>query len=82
VIERLMCDGAADTAALGAAFGRPADWCADELARLAEQAQDGLVRLDGGRIELTPAGRGLSRVVASVFDRYLAASEARHSLAV
>lgn len=82
VIERLMCDGAADTAALGAAFGRPADWCADELARLSEHAADGLVRLDGGRVELTAAGRGLSRVVAATFDRYLAASETRHSLAV
>jgi oxygen-independent coproporphyrinogen-3 oxidase len=82
VIERLMCDAAADTAALGAAVGRPPDWCADELARLAELADDGLVRLRGGRVELTAAGRGLSRVVAAVFDRYLAGSEVRHSLAV
>jgi oxygen-independent coproporphyrinogen-3 oxidase len=82
VIERLMCDGAADTAALGARFGRTPGWCADELARLAEHAADGLVRLEAGRVELTPTGRTLSRVVAAVFDRHLAASEARHSVAL
>jgi oxygen-independent coproporphyrinogen-3 oxidase len=82
VIERLLCDGAADTAALGARVGLGPGWCDAELARLAELAADGLVALDGGRVTLTAAGRPLARVVASVFDRYLAASTARHSVAV
>jgi hypothetical protein len=33
-------------------------------------------------VTLTDAGRTLSRVVAAVFDRYLAAGRARHSVAV
>ena len=67
---------------LGAAFGRGPRWCDAELARLAELAADGLLTLDNGRVTLTAAGRPLARVVASVFDRYLAASTARHSVAV
>ena len=41
-----------------------------------------LVIRDGDRIVLTSAGLALSRVVASVFDAWLARSEARHSVAV
>jgi oxygen-independent coproporphyrinogen-3 oxidase len=82
VIERLLCDGTVDTAALGAGFALGPGWCDDELARLAEFAADGLVSIDDGRVVLTAAGRPLARVVASVFDRYLAASTARHSVAV
>jgi oxygen-independent coproporphyrinogen-3 oxidase len=82
VIERLLCDGTADTGALGARFGLRPGWCDAEFLRLAELAADGLVTLDNGRVTLTAAGRPLARVVASVFDRYLAASTARHSVAV
>jgi oxygen-independent coproporphyrinogen-3 oxidase len=82
VFERLLCDGTADTAALGSGFGLGPGWCDDELARLAKLAADGLVTIDDGRVTLTAAGRPLARVVASVFDRYLAASTARHSVAV
>lgn len=82
VIERLMCDGMVDTAAIAAACGKPADWCRDEMARLADFARDGLVMLEGSRVVLTESGRALSRVVASVFDAYLTRSEARHSVAV
>jgi oxygen-independent coproporphyrinogen-3 oxidase len=82
VIERLLCDGSADTAALAAGLGLRPGWCDDELTRLAELAADGLVTVDDGRITLTAAGRPLARVIASVFDRYLAASTARHSVAV
>ncbi len=82
VIEAIMCAGEVDTAALGAAFGRGAEWCRDEMDRMAEFEADGLVIRDGGRIALTPRGRTLCRVVASVFDTWLAASQARHSVAV
>jgi len=78
VIERIMCDGAVDTAALGA----PPGWCAPELAALDEMAADGLLTRDSGTITLTADGRALSRVVAAVFDTYLAAGRARHSVAV
>lgn len=82
VIEALMCAGRADTAALGSLFRRSPDWCTDELVQLEQFVEDGLVELDAGRVALTAEGRGLSRVVASVFDRYLGTSAARHSLAV
>jgi oxygen-independent coproporphyrinogen-3 oxidase len=82
VIERIMCDGAVDPVAMGAEHGRAADWCADEMMALGEMETDGLVIRDGDRIVLTSAGLALSRVVASVFDAWLARSEARHSVAV
>jgi oxygen-independent coproporphyrinogen III oxidase len=78
VIERIMCDGAVDLDAMG---GRPGWWAAEREA-LDAMAADGLLSRDGGRLTLTPAGRGLCRVVAAVFDAYLARSEARHSVAV
>jgi oxygen-independent coproporphyrinogen-3 oxidase len=78
VIERIMCDGAVDLDAMG---GRPGWWDA-ERETLDAMAADGLLTRDGGCIRLTPAGRGLCRVVAAVFDTYLARSEARHSVAV
>ncbi|MCC6719089.1 MAG: oxygen-independent coproporphyrinogen III oxidase [Acetobacteraceae bacterium] len=74
IIERLMCAGQADIAALGP--------CADEGAILDTMAADGLLIRDGTSIILTPAGRKLARVVASVFDTYLATGRARHSVAV
>jgi oxygen-independent coproporphyrinogen-3 oxidase len=82
VIERIMCDGAVDLAKTGASFGRPPDWWANERAELQSFCDDGLLTILGGEIELTGAGENLSRVVASVFDSYLAQSKARHSVAV
>lgn len=82
VIERLMCDGAVDPVAIGADFGRGPDWCAAEMTEIDRMAAEGLLSRQGDRITLTPAGLKLSRVVASVFDDYLAASSARHSVAV
>jgi oxygen-independent coproporphyrinogen-3 oxidase len=37
-------------------------------------AQDGLLSIDGPRIEVLPAGRLLIRNICMVFDRYLADS--------
>ena len=82
VIERIMCDGAVDLAKTGASFGQPPDWCVNELAELQSFCDDGLLTILGAEIELTGAGENLSRVVASVFDSYLAQSQARHSVAV
>jgi oxygen-independent coproporphyrinogen-3 oxidase len=82
VIERLMCDGAVDTAAAARLHGAGPDWCAAERARLRAMERDGLVRVEGPRVTLTEAGRPLARVVASVFDAYLEGGAARHSVAV
>lgn len=83
VIEQVMCHGRVDTAALGTAHGCEPGWDADAWPALAELAADGVVQLEApGRVALTPAGRGLERVVAAAWDRYLGAGEARHSVAV
>lgn len=71
VIERIMCDMAADLADIADRYGdRGHDW-SPELAALRELEKDGLVELDGPSLHIQPDNRQLVRVVASVFDRYL-----------
>jgi hypothetical protein len=54
----------------------------DELARLADLEQDGVVRVDGAVISLEEAYWPLARTVASVFDAYLQPEEQRHAAAI
>lgn len=82
VIERVMCEGRADLAALAERHGAAADWWAEARPELEALAEDGLVTLAGGRIALTEAGRPLARVLAAAFDAYLPRTQARHSVAV
>ncbi|MDH3661572.1 MAG: oxygen-independent coproporphyrinogen III oxidase [Alphaproteobacteria bacterium] len=82
VIERLMCDLEVDLAKELLAFDRPEDHFATELERLDLLAADGLVAHDGQTVRVPEAARPLIRIVAAVFDQYLAASEARHAVAV
>ena len=87
VIERVMCDMAADLDAIAGACGDPAhDWT-PEIAALRRLEQDGLVDLNGATLRVRPEGRQLVRVVASVFDIYLDDSDRpgaqpRHAIAV
>jgi oxygen-independent coproporphyrinogen-3 oxidase len=70
-IMQLMCHGELDTARFGAEHRLDFDvYFAAERARLAELARDGLVRLEPQRIQVTPRGRYLLRVVAMSFDAY------------
>ena len=82
VIERLMCDLEVDLAACTRAFGGTAGYFAPEREALAALAAEGLIEIEGERIRLTAEGRPLMRLVAAVFDRYLAASPGRHAAAV
>jgi oxygen-independent coproporphyrinogen-3 oxidase len=82
VIEQIMCQGAVDLAGLTREFALPADWCRNEISRLNELAEDGLVMLDDGLLHLTDRGRPLARVVASAFDVYRQHGSSRHSVAV
>lgn len=85
VIERLMCDGAADLDAAGRLFGASPRWWSAEVAALERLARDGIVTLEGAGVRLTPAGRPLARIAAAVFDAYLhpqAGAPRRHSAAV
>jgi coproporphyrinogen III oxidase-like Fe-S oxidoreductase len=54
----------------------------DELVRLADLEQDGIVHLDGAVVSLEEAYWPLARTVASVFDAYLQPEEQRHAAAI
>lgn len=75
IIERLMCDLAVDLKAFPGAF-------AQERARLAALAADGVVTLDGDMLRVCDAARPLARGVAAIFDRHLAPDATRHAVAV
>lgn len=77
IIERLMCNLEIDLDAIkgGASF-------AAEITALQDLAKHGLVRIDGRHATVTEGGRPFVRIVAAVFDAYLAAGAKRHSLAV
>jgi len=82
LIHRLMCDLAVDHAEVAAAHGFSPDHFAREAASLPAFAADGLIRLEGTRLEITPLGQPLMRTVAAVFDAYLTESTTRHAKAV
>lgn len=77
-IERLMCDLEVDLDRLEGG----AHYFAGELATFRSLAEEGLVRLEGNRVVLTPEARPFVRIAASVFDAYLGSGEKRHSVAV
>ncbi len=77
-IERLMCDLEVDLDRLEGG----AHYFARELATFHSLAEEGIVRIEGSRIVITPQARPFTRIAAAVFDAYLGSSEKRHSLAV
>ncbi|MCB1774094.1 MAG: oxygen-independent coproporphyrinogen III oxidase [Gammaproteobacteria bacterium] len=80
VITQLICNFHLDMAAVGSEWGIDfGDYFADELARLAPMAADGLLRIEGNMIDVLPAGRLLIRNICMVFDRYLPAGGASGS---
>jgi oxygen-independent coproporphyrinogen III oxidase len=83
VMRQLYCCGRIDAPALEERFGIVfQDYFADELRRARELAEEGLLATQGAGIQCTtPLGRLLVRVVAAVFDRYLAVSAFREGLA-
>lgn len=71
LIMQLMCHGTLDTQAFGRAHGIDFGvYFAPELLDLSSLERDGLVRVRPERIDVTPRGRFLLRVVAMVFDAY------------
>jgi oxygen-independent coproporphyrinogen-3 oxidase len=76
IIERLMCDFAADADELAE------DAFAAALDALAPLAAEGIVRIDGRHVAVTHSGRPFVRLAAAAFDAYLAKGTARHSRAV
>jgi len=81
-IERLMCFGALDLAALADEFKLPNAQFAGERARLASLIADGIATLAGQQLRISPEHLALARLVAACFDAYLNAGPGRHSRAV
>ncbi|WP_460450874.1 oxygen-independent coproporphyrinogen III oxidase [Alsobacter sp. SYSU BS001988] len=82
VIERLMCGFAVDFgAAAEAAYGH-SEALDDAIPHLRTLDRDGVVRVEGRTVTMTPEGRPFMRLAASAFDAYLRAGAARHSAAV
>jgi len=78
VIMGLMCQGELLFEAIEEAWLLDfRTYFAPELARLEPMAEDGLVRLDEGGMQVTPAGWYVVRAIAMVFDRYLQADRQR-----
>ena len=73
LIERLMCDFAVDL---------DDDILTEATPRLALLAADGLIRIAGHTVEVTPSGRPFVRLAAAALDARLQQGNARHSVAV
>jgi oxygen-independent coproporphyrinogen-3 oxidase len=72
VITRLICHFELDQASVEQAHGIVfKEYFANELQDLEGMQADGLLKLEGGRIEVQPAGKLLIRNICMVFDRYL-----------
>jgi len=82
VIERLMCDLSIDLGAAAGRFGFDSAYLMPECESLVGLAREGIVRLDGMRVTITPEGRPFMRLAAAMFDRYLAQGAGKHSRAV
>lgn len=82
VIERLMCYGEVDLAAVCPTFDSTPGAFADELAALSPFEADGLVKLQASHIRVTEKGRPFLRRVCAIFDRYLKPEETRHAQAI
>jgi oxygen-independent coproporphyrinogen-3 oxidase len=71
-ITRVMCDLELDFAAFGSEWGIVfTDYFADAFDDLRPLVDDGLVRLEAGKISVTPTGRLFLRNIGMCFDRYL-----------
>lgn len=82
VIERLMCDGHVDAAAIGRKHAVREGWWTEAFEELEEMQADGLLTLSQGTVRMTDKGRPLVRIAAAAFDTYLQHSTTRHSVAV
>lgn len=71
VIERLMCDFAADVSAISVFHGFSPDALFIDNDRLRSMADDGIVKINDGIVMLKADCRFLVRAVASTFDAYL-----------
>lgn len=82
IIEQLMCQLRVDVAAVCHQHHIPAAGFDGAMNTLSRLANDGLVTIDGYRIEIPPDKRTFVRLVAVAFDAYYQGGQNRHSRAV
>ena len=71
-IEMIMCDFALDRTALEQQFGPLTAGLEPDLAKVAERFGT-LVSLDDHKLEISPDGRPMTRIIASLFDAHMPA---------
>jgi len=81
IIERLICDLHVDVAEICAIYDTNADHFADELSRLDELVNDGIVERSGSKVTVPEQARAFVRAVCAVFDAYVTNDETRFSRA-
>jgi len=82
-IQQIMCAGVLDVAAFESRHAIDfARYFRSTLSRLEPLADDGLVTCSPARIEVTPRGRFLLRIIARCFDAYAANPDIRYSRAM
>ncbi|HJQ58049.1 MAG TPA: oxygen-independent coproporphyrinogen III oxidase [Vineibacter sp.] len=82
VIERLMSDFEADLPSIARRHGMPEDIFDEDLERLRQYGDAGLIEMNGRLLRVTEKGRLAVRLVCAAFDHHLSTSNARHSRAV
>lgn len=79
IIERLMCSFAVDLGEICRRHAVAPETFIDGIEDLPALLDDGLVRRDGERLQVTERGRPLVRFVCAAFDPHLAHTDSRHS---
>lgn len=82
IIERIMCDFAADIDAICARHGTAAETLLQSAPRMRDLVSDGVVELEGLSLTVPANSRFLVRSVAAAFDAHLDQSQRLHSRAV
>jgi oxygen-independent coproporphyrinogen-3 oxidase len=81
-IMEILSRGSLDLAAHCRAFGQPETALDGALEKLSLLAEDGLLVLDGRKVQITENGIRFSRNAAACFDNHWKPEKKRHSLAV
>jgi oxygen-independent coproporphyrinogen-3 oxidase len=82
VIERLLCDGRVDVAAIETRYGQPPRVMATAIDALLAMEARGLVVCEGSTVTVTPQGQPYCRLAAAAFDTFRSGSVDRFSRAV
>ncbi|NBB52428.1 oxygen-independent coproporphyrinogen III oxidase [Rhizobium sp. CRIBSB] len=82
VIERLMCDLGVDVGAICVRHGFGVAWLDEAIGAARSLEGDGLCRVTGRQVTVSPDAHRMMRVVASCFDAHLPGNAARHAKAV